>query len=54
MSLSSTGKAARNARASRQRWAKTRCEDVKVELDGSRRRIADLTRGTAKCGYANG
>jgi len=30
-----------------------RCEDVNVELVGSRRRIADLIGGMARSGYTN-
>lgn len=43
MSLSITGNAWVYARASKQMRTKRRCVDVKVEPDGSKRRIADRT-----------
>ena len=51
MFLSSTGRAAEYARASRHIRAKNRCCEVKVELAGSRRSIADLKGAIAAAGY---
>ena len=51
MLWSSTGKAAVKARASRHRWAKVVCDDVKVEPELSTRSMADLIGGIAAQGW---
>ena len=50
MFRSSTGNAAVYARASRHKWAKVVCDDVKVEPDSSTRSMADLIGGIAAHG----
>ena len=50
MFRSSTGSAAVYARASRHKWAKVVCEDVKVAPDSSTRSMADLIGGIAAHG----
>lgn len=51
MLWSSTGNAAAKARASRHNWTKMTCDDVKVEPEGSTRRMADLIGGIAAHGW---